>query len=301
MPNETDIGDAALGGNEDPTRIRVEYGEESRIQDPEKAHTMALAGKDVRDEAHHLKGVIQEWQENKLDETGDLQNQASKLDYDANRLEEEAGRQYDAEQSRVQDPEKAHVMALEGDTDRTRAARLRMHTEQSRGRDLDIQLSESVANGLEDWAGVLHDHPVSKEYEEAHPEVRFTPEGLLHTWHLLQYRKDELARIEEEYASDEDWGMVKLPVRLQTYVLDKPPIPVPGSADYEQRLKEAELEPELANLLSNPNTTLDELRGYFKDLEKKQLQGWVDESEKVLDDVRSGRTGEQVSPESPNN
>lgn len=244
MPNETDIGSAALGGNEN------QYPD--RVEDVDKAHVMALAGDEFRTQAAH-----------------------------------------DRSNAELNDQEAARL-AGEGED------RSDLYSERARGFRQGAERMDKEAGRIEEWAGILHEHPVAQEYIEAHPEVSFTPEGLANFERLLEYQKkdlDEHGEVPEDYSPD--WGMVKFPIRLEMAV-DKPPIPVPGSENYQQRLEESKLDSELASLLSNPNTTLQQLKEYFDQQDRAELQeehAKVEQMTSVLEDVKSGRTGENSSSE----
>jgi hypothetical protein len=169
--------------------------ESQRIEDPEKAHVMALAGNDERSQAANYRMAANRYEElnkeNPIQEGTDpdgslqaqrdqriegLRSEADASDAVASIQEDRAGNQYEVEKNYVQDPEKAHAMALAGDRERSTAAGLRLNTEQSRGRDVGIQHHEMTADVFEEEAARQYDaeHPAnspetggsSKEVEE---------------------------------------------------------------------------------------------------------------------------------------
>lgn len=101
MPNETELGSAALGGTEDPNRIRVEFDEEeTRVQDREKAHAMALDGHEDRSDAATYRDLANNQLPGREDEDEAEQHfdRAEAADERAEKLEDEAGSKYNAEQ-----------------------------------------------------------------------------------------------------------------------------------------------------------------------------------------------------------
>ncbi len=96
LRSEADASDAVASIQEDRAGNQYEV-EKNYVQDPEKAHAMALAGKDARDEASSLRSTAKEYQEHKLDDTADIWTDADRKDDEAARIEEEAGRKHDAE------------------------------------------------------------------------------------------------------------------------------------------------------------------------------------------------------------
>jgi hypothetical protein len=206
------------------------------------------------------------------------------------------------DQSRIQDPEKARVMALAGDRQREWASINNAAAEQlvegtsSNGMPKDMiedhsgykkqaESHEKNAEMIENWAGILHDRPVSQEYKESHPEVSFRPEGLAHFEQHLEFLKRDLKRLSEQSEDYSlDWALNKLPVRLE-------------------ESKDDEVLAGLASLLSDPKTTLHQLKQYFDlldRLERQDIQEQVDKMSSVLEDVKSGRASELNSGNSVN-
>ena len=142
---------------------------------------------------------------------------------------------------------------------------------------------DDEASRREDWAGALHDHPPSEEYQAAHPEISFTTEGLMAAEELLEYRED---RVEEEQDYLEDWEAATFESgRFNSGLLET----MFGNFCYDKSLDE---------LLTNPDATLRDLRDHFLKLRRGRLEKQVSKAnalQAVLDDVRHGRTAEQQS------
>lgn len=145
--------------------------ESQRIEDPEKAHAMAFAESLYRDRASEnaliAERLTMESERDDIDESDreDLlaraESHAQDAKYilrDADRVGDAAGEEYDAEQSRVQDPEKARVMAEAGDADRTTAARARKEAQEG-----NITYQGPVSN--KEWARVNDNQ--ANYYEES--------------------------------------------------------------------------------------------------------------------------------------
>ena len=134
---------------------------------PEKAHAMAEAGNETRVIASQLRKGAEDlvWPEYK----GEELEAAQAEDKEAEHLEEQAGMQYDSEQMRVKDYDKAQTMALAGDQQRSSAARLRKAAEVAgRGSDevdqavaaqfhSDAQKADAIAEVAEVEAGNQHE------------------------------------------------------------------------------------------------------------------------------------------------
>ena len=158
----------------------------------------------------------------------------------------------------------------------------RRRKEAGRTRDAAAE-HDDEASRREDWAGALHDHPPSEEYQAAHPEISFTTEGLMAAEELLEYRED---RVEEEQDYLEDWEAATFESgRFNSGLLET----MFGNFCYDKSLDE---------LLTNPDATLRDLRDHFLKLRRGRLEKQVSKAnalQAVLDDVRHGRTAEQQS------
>ncbi|GEM_PF-4632158 len=169
-----------------------------------------------------------------------------------------------------------------------------------------------------EWAGILHDHSVSEAYKQAHPEVSFTPEGLMLVGELISALQPGIG-VREEYSNYADVTMGLMPHRLSEWLKkaddyastlggrpgrDDPDMQVIRSGEMEERgrfgggvdlaaLKK--INPELGTLLSNPKTTIEELNEYFiRELEQEDKEKAARKAslEAILEDVRSGQTAE---------
>lgn len=220
------------------------------------------------------------------------------------------------------DGAKAHIMAKTGDEDRTEAAEKRKQADEMEipadRRDdvrasmeamgiptekIDIPEKDHVAESMrqesyyidriaavkEKWAGILHDHPVSDEYKASHPEISFTPEGLQmaeeHQAFLVEAAERAKKEVEKLEAVD-SFGTQELPEMI-VQLYDE------GSFE-EDDLEELPNETiKLIHLLSNPSTTIGDLRAFSERTAKEKLDEWSDKAKKqnaVLEDVSAGRT-----------
>jgi TusA-related sulfurtransferase len=151
-----------------------------------------------------------------------------------------------------------------------------------------------TADAREEWAGILHDYPVSEQYREAHPEVSFTSEGML----LVE---DYVRRLEEDHTSKKelekidrpDWGSKIFPTEIAGAEEDE--------AHYLERIV-SDVEPgsELAALLDNPAATMGEIKEYFRNKAQEYLSAHKNNLErlkKVLEDVKTGKAAEYAGEE----
>lgn len=214
---------AAEAGEEAGRQYDTEH---NRIQDPEKAHAMALAGDFDRTEAAFARAeaIKNESQattpENQVGPDSPIA-QARSHEALAELNEEFAGREYDAQKAleagpeRIEDPEKAHAMADAGDHWRTTAAKERASatgndTEDIHGRadavaSLNRALSDDVyADKLEEEAGTAHDleHglPVTQEQLQARERELF--ESIQEQTQGLKETVNELVELRKKYTPD---------------------------------------------------------------------------------------------------
>jgi len=61
----------------------------------------------------------------------------------------------------------------------------------------NISWNEKNAEGIEEWAGIMHDHPVSESYRQSHPEINFEPREIF----LLERQAEKDAKAVEELES----------------------------------------------------------------------------------------------------
>jgi len=62
---------------------------------------------------------------------------------------------------------------------RGEAAEENLQTSFERDPESRAKMYDRQAEQIEAWAGILHDHPVSEAFTQAHPEVEITPESLM--------------------------------------------------------------------------------------------------------------------------
>jgi hypothetical protein len=160
---------------------------------------------------------------------------------------------------------------------------------------------DSAASAQEEWAGVLHDHPVSEKYQEDHPEARFTPEGLrMLEDHLLNLKFGAKREVSFEEAmekfNDPNWGSKYLQYELGYGVEPE---------DDEENEKDHDIEeynPELAAILNNGTATMDDLKNYFRNNEQRgyeESRHKIMRLEKILEDVKSGKASDYTGEEGP--
>jgi hypothetical protein len=152
------------------------------------------------------------------------------------------------------------------------------------------------AEAIEEWAGILHDHPVSPEYIAAHPDVDFTPQGLLRMEAKQIRLGRELKSVEERIKKE--IGFVRLQVDATGY---NPPNPN-GIKEVRELLAEADEEQAKAwdGLIAEAGEASSQMTDMHKKLLEEvrvnPLQRQIGQIEQVLNDVSSGHTtGEQES------
>jgi hypothetical protein len=278
-----------------------QFDETQRVQDPEKARVMAEAEDQFQESAirktetaaaweQGLEELDSEQQEHHREMAESSRNTAAYFrDVAANHAATMAGEKYDAEEKGlVTDTEKAHVMALAHDEALGDMAEMR-----ERGGDVGRTLSDKYANRVAEWAGVLHEHPVSREYAEAHPEVSFTPEGLYSFEKSITGDENDIEDAKEMYADFEEWVVTQLAEVIQKGLADVPPIPL----DTLDESNSANIDKEFVTLLINPHTTLADIQNYDKKKYIGEFQKIIDRKRQILEDIRSGRAAEK--PKSP--
>jgi hypothetical protein len=228
------------------------------------------------------------------------------------------------ETQRVQDPEKARVMAEAEDQFQESAIRKtetaaaweqgleELDSEQQEhhremaesSRNTAAYFRDVAANHAATMAGEKYDaeekglvtdteNPVSREYAEAHPEVSFTPEGLYSFEKSITGDENDIEDAEEMYADFEEWVVTQLAEVIQKGLADVPPIPL----DTLDESNSANIDKEFVTLLINPHTTLADIQNYDKKKYIGEFQKIIDRKRQILEDIRSGRAAEK--PKSP--
>jgi hypothetical protein len=249
---------ASLGDSEhiDPESPSVEH-------DPAKAYEMAIAGDENRTKATANRVKRSEMMTStEVGETGaavkhfNANQLATKAnDEEAKMREELAGQQYDANKTtaqipsteevdnpypdRVEDLERAHVMALAGDYSRTEAAKSRKVLQQTGDRTaaFDPTLSDANANHLEEEAGRQYDvehqnEPTEKfslpmsvdeffdvynkilKYDDDSPVLYYLNENVLYNDEFKKQEPEKALELAERFASDPESVARSVAVRL---------------------------------------------------------------------------------------
>lgn len=184
---------------------------------------------------------------------------------------------------------------------------------------------DNKAKIIESWADVLHDHPVSEAYKEAHPDVDFSARGLAKIEVAVNRRFREILGEVEKVSIHDCLGVSKEALESIDgfYNVDlTQPTPHLTLADLmtdkiSDQLAESEqaqdegdnekadtqyaeaksLARHYREVLTNPHTTLGELSEIYKELYKSQLyeQQRVNAAivKRMLEDVKSGRASAQ--------
>lgn len=185
--------------SEDAPQLTPSPDESHRIEDPEKAHEMALAGDEYRTNA----AIYRQY------ETETASRAADESDYAASELEDEAGIRHDADQTRVQDPDKAYEMASAGDKNRSRAVNYRRAAETpffggpgTAGESNYLEQAKS-----EDRKAVHAEEAAGRQYDREHTPVN--ADEVIDVLSALR-EHDESGEgteyIENDVIWNEDWG-----------------------------------------------------------------------------------------------
>lgn len=210
-PDTTEaLGEAAVGG---PTQIPVgDEGENphpNREDDPERAHDMAIAGDELRTKAVADRNIKRNYDENmaKLDEShrglSDLNDEKP-----SNRRERKEIEKRREELLAERDFHYETVMKEDGHWDINGSAERQFAKDfQHEGMYMAFPSGDPEtrakhyderASRVEEWAGILHDHPVSEAFREAHPGVDITPESLVYLEDETTWLKLELEGLDHD-------------------------------------------------------------------------------------------------------
>ena len=158
---------------------------------------------------------------------------------------------------------------------------------------------DTIAEGVERWTQFLHTHPVSKAYQEAHPNIRFSPRFL--------YKMETTADSDLAYADDVEAllegvnpvailapnGHIDIGKDRHGNVIEvEPLVQVMWNADTTLRVQYEEL-------LSNHDTTLGQIAAFYKmsyvatELEAFRSSGNLNKN--VVNDMLNGSATEQNS------
>ena len=157
---------------------------------------------------------------------------------------------------------------------------------------------DTRAEAIEEWAGILHDHPISQEYVAAHPNVDFSPQGLVRIEAQQIRLKRELSGVQERNRRGS--GLVRLELGAIGYNPSHPN----GATEVKELL--AEVDEEQARVWEAFESEADELslqmtnmhKKLIEEVRAKPLQIHIGKIEQVLNDVSAGRTNEAQGSES---
>jgi hypothetical protein len=177
------------------------------------------------------------------------------------------------------DEKRAESMAQESDkaSYRELAAEVRLGSEYAKYEKRSAEELDSMAQRVEKWAAILHDNPVTNEYEKDHDSVRFTGRGLAGAEEWLSHLKDKDQNGIGFYERP-DWGSKTLPKLLH--------------APDDVRFNGGEPDEAITQLLDRGTTTIDDLRKYFIEQRQKENKATIEELTTILDDVKTGRAAE---------
>lgn len=214
----------------------------------------------------------------------------------------------DEPDTRIQDPEKAHAMAKAGDYNRTFSAYWNLRADKMTDwedqslvpgakredvrKDADRYLG--YAEIAEKWAGALHDHQPSEAYKAANPDVAFTANGLSRLDQHTEWLSRDVGEADQrlEPFENPEWGSKHSQAAINNALMD------PYSRPYEPRNRDLYFLPdrkELAALLDNPSTSMEDIKKLFVDkIEQRRQERTqeINEIMQVLDDVASGHAAE---------
>jgi len=315
-----DIGEAAVG--ETATQIPVkgpegdtdpatqQWREENWEADKEKAHTMALAGDEMRTEAadkrsaakftEEFKGPVEEFSEAIEEHPGFGQDEKNLVDFDVAK----------ARWAKAEEKEE-FVLPKYAKSERI-AEHLRKYAE----------YADEKAASIEEWAATLHEHPISEEYIQTHPGIDFDAkclrlleiraEGKLEAAEQLK-EKGKLLRgtsiyrgidysdlphyadLQRRFRPNVQYPSLGVGELMQTVAMER----IFASKDTMEKgeLDEetAKIRSELRELDKNPETKLGQLTQFYcKLLEEayiNPLRNDANTTKALLEDIRSGRAG----------
>lgn len=271
------VGGAAVEATQEPVTESTLNPYPDRVEDPDKALAMASAGDNLRTHAAVNRHSVKDYEgyRGQLDEAGD--DEIAKA------------------QTREEFSRKPYFYMNNGKVESTYGAEGEVPEEYelgSRIRESRIQAgySDRDAEKWEEWAGILHDHPISDEYKAAHPEVNFEIRSLVRLEQGAA-EDDRLANIFESHAKDlEEHGymansrhMGSMNRGIHELIIDMEHEAEDGR-DYEG---------EWDKLRTNPNTTLGELGRFKADLVRKtevtKYRNRANVVKALLEDIRSGK------------
>lgn len=265
----------------------------NRIQDPEKAHAMALEGDYTRTKARNcrlanfivrqflidgkaLDKAGSDWVSLKH-ETGDKLSRISPTDWDG-KIYPDFGQDFT-----FSDWGMKRYAEGEGLDEKWQEMQDCLQGVFNIREKEAIQFEEG-AKPIEYWAGVLHDNPINENYVTTHPEVDFTPLGLIDLKEQAREARQEAKEAQKALNSFvlKGWMSKNLALNIasQCYV---------GYDEFEIC---SSPDKEACRLLDNDSITMGELKAHYKTSAERHAARTLalsDKLTKVLEDVRRGR------------
>jgi len=282
---EADMNEVVAEGDEPDPR------EANRVDDVDKAHSMAIAGDEFRSRAaENRKNVIDEeqdidaWQKARADYRKIREDEPSKL-HPIARKKHEADLK-EARKKAATDPFKKHNQKhKEGLATADEMSRLGhdsiFYTGQSQEPEVRAKVFDNRASELEEWAGILHDNPVRVSIADG-LEVEVTPQMMMQ---LEDEAKEADVRLAELQQSDWMKSHREMDLREASGVSEKVLEELMPNADEETR-------DNINALVADLNKTDLELRAKLAQLrEQAIIEPLIAENEvrnKSLADIRSG-------------
>jgi hypothetical protein len=297
------------------TQIPVTEGSDpypDREQDPERAHSMALEGdelrtqaRDARSEAKVAEDFVPQYDAADSEDKEERHRLKSEVIRDVDKRFPKEGEGESFWRDSVMGGVLEREEAKEENKGKDDLLGELIHKKQKghieglvRGFRSKAERLDQLAKQREEWAGILHDHPVDEAYKDAHPEVSFTPEGLIQLEELAGFRAKNAERhkgdfqVAQEEIDKEDWASQNLWHYISPPEFDE-------ELDWEDDEEQQE-DAELKELLNNDATTIKDLKEHVKRRLQENTEEVQEEADKltaILDYVRNGRTAER-SPES---
>lgn len=251
-----------------------EYADSDRIEDVEQAHAMALAGDEKRSEARSYR------------------KEADRLE-----IQQDAVREY-----------LKRGVATKQDLEDVYGTRLDI-----RNLDSQARYADSTAEAIEEWAGILHEHPVSEAYKEAHSGIDFEPRALKDL-DRARFEREREAELYEFIAYkletgankstfDEYNGERRMPSYEEERAHTVEGILFSRRLGYNAAYTDSNLQLEWHDLETNPDTTIAQLCDFHAKLLREYVvpraQNQANVIKSLLEDVRSGRASESPEPSAP--
>jgi len=203
--------------------------------------------------------------------------------------------QSDAGVDRVVDVGKAWDMAHSAKEERDKAIEYREdpYYKSNSFLDWEAQHKDRVADQIETWTGILHDHPVSEKYKEAHPGVSLDARSLTLLKQDIDIKEMEIAFINEN-------GIDRLSSLEDIYQgirLGNDRVFSAGSISLSEKgWVDRDTSEEWKRLTSSDSTTVKDLMDFFKTAANtfviEPKQNTIAISKVILDDVSSGRASQ---------